>query len=419
MYIQQLAIYNILSIILFIFIIGPLHGQTLHNEKILSNTTQKSYTIPFKFINNTIIIDVIINHSKPMQFILDTGVPATIITSLVIDEELSLNYARKIKISGLGNGEPAEAYQSTENQIKVGPITGKSQEIYVLLRDYFKFSNMLGTKINGLIGYQIFHDFIVEINYQEKTITFYNPDHYTRRKKKSAVTLPLILENKKPYLSTTITTPNGNTIPVKLLVDTGGGFALWLSQSTSPHITLPQPNLYAYLGSGLNGPIYGHKSRIPALQLGPYQFSTPTTSFPNDSSINTVITKDKRNGSLGNEILRRFTVVFNYPEKEIILTPNHHLNDAFHYNMSGLELEAPLPDLPLYTIANVLENSPADKAGVQPDDQIIAINYKRALNHTLQELSDELIGKEGKKIRLIILRNNKRQKIKFSLKDII
>jgi hypothetical protein len=70
------------------------------------NSTQKSVSLPFKFINNLIILPVVINDSDTLQFILDTGVSTSIMTELSIGDSLLLNYARQVKLKGLGQGEP-------------------------------------------------------------------------------------------------------------------------------------------------------------------------------------------------------------------------------------------------------------------------------------------------------------------------
>ncbi|MEG0762174.1 MAG: peptide-binding protein, partial [Chryseobacterium sp.] len=48
---------------------------------------------------------------------------------------------------------------------------------------------------------------------------------------------------------------------------------------------------------------------------------------------------DERKGSLGGEILRRFTVVFDYPNQKLYLKKNGNYNDSFNFNMSGLDFK--------------------------------------------------------------------------------
>ncbi|MFC2086478.1 aspartate aminotransferase, partial [Bacteroidota bacterium] len=105
--------------------------------------------------------------------------------------------------------------------------------------DFFGFSAKMGAKINGLIGYDIFNSFIVEIDYIHERLILHNPVKYKHKERKQAVVKPFIIQNKKSYLTTEITQEDGSIIPVKLLIDTGSSLALWLSLNSNKDIKLP------------------------------------------------------------------------------------------------------------------------------------------------------------------------------------
>jgi len=69
----------------------PLYAQQQIQNLSFVNSTQKSVSFPFKFINNLIILPVVINDSDTLQFILDTGVSRSIMTELSIGDSLLLN----------------------------------------------------------------------------------------------------------------------------------------------------------------------------------------------------------------------------------------------------------------------------------------------------------------------------------------
>ncbi len=75
--------------------------------------------------------------------------------------------------------------------------------------------------IHGIIGYDLFRDFVVDINYSTKNIKFHNPDSYTHKKNRKSQTLPLSIRNKKAYIDGKVIFEDANSVPVKLLVDTG------------------------------------------------------------------------------------------------------------------------------------------------------------------------------------------------------
>ena len=151
---------------LVLLILQPLQfydltGQDPLKKFFFSDNEQKSVTIPFRFINNLIVIPISINSSDTLNFILDTGVNTTILSELNWQDSLSLVFAKQIELQGLGQGKPVEALHSFGNNISISDITGKNQDIYVLLESSFNLSAKMGISVNGIIGFPVFQSFIV------------------------------------------------------------------------------------------------------------------------------------------------------------------------------------------------------------------------------------------------------------------
>ena len=123
-----------------------------------------------------------------------------------------------------------------------------------------------------------------------------------------------------------------------------------------------------------------------------------------------------RNGTLGAEILRRFYVTMDYPNKRLILRPNSNLKDKFNCNMSGLEVSNPMPGLPIFLVDNIRKNSPAYYAGIQENDQIISLNNTSDKTLTLNDINLLFQSQEDKRVRLTVLRNGEQIKTEFFLK---
>jgi len=70
---------------------------------------------------------------------------------------------------------------------------------------------------------------------------------------------------------------------------------------------------------------------------------------------------------------------------------------------------------PSFRIRNVVEGSPADKAGLQEGDIILRINNTPAYELTLQKLIQRFQEKDNKRIRMTIERNGVRMKFEFRL----
>lgn len=383
---------------------------------VFDNPKKKSITINFKTSSNLIIIPVTINNSDTLNFILDTGVSYPIITELPFVNKLNLNFLQPIKVKGLGEGEQLTAYRSGNNTIQIQGLVAYDQEIHMVINENFQISHILGIPVHGLIGFNLFKDYVVKIDYPQHKIELIKPEHFAYRQKDKDIVMPLIFEQNKPFVRTSIVTDKNEEVPVKLLVDTGASDALWLSTTSDSRISLPENHIETFLGRGLSGDLYGTKGRIGAIWVGPLVLYEPIVAFPEDVMVDQLIGQNDRNGTLGAEILRRFYVTMDYPNRRLILRPNGNLKEEFNYNMSGLEVTNPMPGFPVFVVSSIQKNSPAYYAGIQENDQIIALNNTSNKALTLNDINLLFQSHEDRRIKLTVLRNGEQIKTEFFLK---
>lgn len=395
-------------------------SQYLANNRgfLFDNQKKKSVTIKFKSSSNLIILPVTINESDTLNFILDTGVRYPIITELPFINKLNLNYLMPIPIKGLGEGVELTAYRSGNNTMSINGLTARNQEVQMIIDENFQISHILGMPVHGLIGFNLFKDYIVEIDYINEQITLTKPEYFKYRDRNKDIILPLNFDGNKPFVNTTILTDDSTKVPVKLLVDTGASDALWLSEKSDERIQFPEKHIEAFIGRGLSGDLYGVKGRIDAIWVGPLVLPQPIVSFPNSELIDQLITTNDRNGTIGAEILRRFYVTIDYRNSRLTLRPNHKLNDDFNYNMSGMEIINPMPGLPIFTVTNIRENSPASLAGLKENDQILSLNNNSHKTMELNDINLLLQSKENKKIKVKYLREGVEYETSFELKKL-
>ncbi len=377
---------------------------------------KKTITVNFKSASNLIIIPVRINNSDTLNFILDTGVRNPIITELPFVNKLNLNYMMPVEVKGLGEGQELTAYRSGNNILNIEGLTARNQVVQMIIDENFQISHMLGIAVHGLIGFNLFKDYIVEIDYLKEQITLNKPEHYKYRDRKKDIVLPLMFDGNKPFVRTSIVTDDLTEVPVKLLVDTGASDAIWLSEKSDSRIELPQNHIKTFLGRGLNGDLYGVKGRIDGIWVGPLVLSKPIVAFPNSILIDDLISSNDRNGTIGSEILRRFKVTLDYRNSRLTLRPTHKIKEEFNCNMSGMEVINPMPGLPIFTITNIRENSPAFYAGLQENDQILSINSSNHKSLDLNDINLLLQSRENKKIKMKVLREGEEFETSFELK---
>lgn len=381
--------------------------------------------LPFELSQNLVIISTRINKSPELQLVLDSGINNTIITSLTGVDSITVKEARKIKVGGLGGGTPIDAFYSRGNQIEIenpgqdsGGISGDSMDIFVLSGDQFELSRQLGIQVNGLLGSDLFGSFIIGIDAVSRQITFHNPETFNYKKRTRGYSrIPLDIRNGKAYIDVVMVQENDSELTVKLLIDTGASLAFWIATEADSTIIIPQKTVRSLLGQGLNGLISGVNGRVKRAEIGPFAFRKPLVSYPDSASIAGLTLNERRHGSIGNDILRRFDVLFDFRNSSIYLKPNKFNKSPFSYNRSGMDVEKADPRIPVYSIFSIIPDSPADRAGLKAGDVIEFINYLPAFSLNLDDINNILYGENGRIILLRIDRNGEKIKVHFYLDE--
>lgn len=387
----------------------------------LETRKNRKVIIPFKLINNLIVFPLSINGSDTLNFVLDTGVASTLITELPNDTEIGFNYLRTVKISGLGDGESIDVLYSPGNNLTIGKAVGINQDILVMTEDIFQLSSLLGTYVHGLIGFAVFKDFIVEIDYRLKRLILHDHDKYGERYKdkkrsKKWEVVPLTMFKQKPYIDVEIEQKDSTSASLKLLLDSGASHGMALYYTANDEIHLPEKRLRSFLGSGISGEINGYLGKIDKLKINKFEMDEVVASYPDDEGIKRAVLYSDRDGSIGAEVLKRFKIFFNYRDETMIIRPQSMFNDKFSYNMSGLEISTPYPNIPLYSISHVRDSSVAQKVGFQQDDLILKINGKGSQEYSLTDLH-RLFEIKNNRIWIQIMRGTETLTKEFKLID--
>jgi hypothetical protein len=409
--------------------------------------------IPIKMSNNLVVAPLEINGVN-LNFLIDTGVENTILFSLEEAEAVDFKNVEKIKIKGLGSGEAIDAFKSSSNTISLNEYIDTNHEIYIILDQDINFSAQLGIPVHGILGYHFFKNHLVEVNpISKKIIVYRDAKVFNKKKLKKYSELPISIELEKPYVKAKVKINNKIT-DVKLLVDTGGSDAIWLFENDTS-IKCPSDFFEDFLGRGFSGDIFGKRSRIEQFTISDIDLENPTVSFPSANSVKSVELVEGRNGSLGSAIMRRFDVVFDYPNSKLYLKKNKDFDDPFNYNMSGMEVQHngkeiikeevlktnfverdskgnPTIDFekshnikyqfllkPIYEISNVRTNSPSYLAGIRKGDVIRRLNGELAYKMKLSDIIEMLQSEEGKWINIEFERKGITHKTKFQLKKIL
>lgn len=375
--------------------------------------------IPFEYENDFIVVEVLFNGTLPLRFIFDTGAEHTILTKKAVTDLFQVQYDRKFTIYGSDLSTVLYAYLARGITLKLNRLIATNRNILVLEEDYFRFQEFAGVNVQGILGSDLFRRFVVQINFRRQIISFIDPSKF-EPPGKSYETVDIELERHKPYIQTNITVSGGQGgLPARLLVDTGASLSLLLYTNTDLNVTLPPKVIRTNIGMGLGGYIQGAMGRIEEIDFSPFELNGVVTSFQELQVDMDTLRITERHGILGNHILKRFTVYLDYINSVMYLKPNRNYRKKFAYDRSGIGLTASGPGLNEFTVFNVVEGSPADEAGVQVGDQIRRLNGWPVLFSSLGDLTRKLRARKGKKIRLVIEREDETLKLEFRLRDLI
>ena len=365
---------------------------------------------PFKqYYGGVVVIQAVLDgQPDTLQFILDTGSAGiSLDTNTCIRLGIKLLPTDRI-VRGVGGSKTVSF--AMHRTLQLPGLTVDSLDFHV--NDYQLISQVYGLQVDGIMGYSVLSRYIVQVNYDDETISIYSKGKFNYPKggfllRPSLTLIPIVsaqLRNGKGQCNN------------RYFFDTGAGMCLLLSkQFVKDSAVLSsrkrQKKVIQTEAQGLGGKMNMDITTIQEFKLGNYSFrNVPVYLFDDVSNITSY---PFLGGMVGNDLLRRFNILLNYGRKEIYLMPNSHFKDPFDYSYTGLIIY--LIDGQV-EITDIIKGSPAEKAGFRKGDIIMAINNN--LSNNLQLFRD-LLKNVGTMPTLLIMRDQTLQLKKIQIKSIL
>ncbi|HYK50499.1 MAG TPA: aspartyl protease family protein [Terriglobales bacterium] len=370
--------------------------------------------IPFAAYSNYVWLSVRVNGSRPVQFTLDSGASASVISQRVADEQ-GLGAKGQRRESNLGTGESAPNVSRAANvTLNLNGIEVRKKEISVVSMDGLE--SAIGHRIDGILGAEIFRRYVVEIDYANSRITLFDPGDY--KYDGAGRALPLEIRNDRPFLRATVALQGAPPVEGLFIIDSGAAGTLSLySPFVRKHQMLsPIQKTVPHFVHGIAGQAPEMLARADSLRLGPLVIARPDVALSIATRGSTA--DSSYDGAIGAEVLRRFKVIFDYSRKHVILERTSAGDEPFDVDMSGGSLVAAGPDFKVFTVEHVLENSPMFESGVRDGDVITAIDGRPASEYTLDQLR-QMLKKEGQEYRLSVERGGQKLQLKIMLRKLI
>lgn len=331
------------------------------------------------------------NHSDSLNFILDTGSGGISLDSITCQRLGIRTEASNRTIRGIAGVKQVDFAYNHTLHLPGLKVPGMNFHI----NDYELLTSVYGIKIDGIIGFSLFSRYIVSLNYDSHEIALYTQGKIPYPERGFFLT-PTIAG--LPIQDASVADQSQRT--GRFYLDTGAGLNLLFSSAYVRDSGLFAQNKqrYATVAEGLGGKTSMEMTVLKKFKLGPYGFrNVPVYMFDDEFNVTAY---PQLGGLIGNDILRRFNAIIDYSTSRFHLTPNTHFYDAFDYSYTGLGM---YQQDDLIVISDVIPGSPADKAGMQVNDVVVAIENN--LTNNIQTYK-QLLMQSGKKVRLVLSRDN-------------
>lgn len=273
-----------------------------------------SDTIPFTLGNDHYIhIKGKVNNSEILDFIFDTGAGSSLLNERGQEKA-------KMVLDGKSDGEFASGFSvdptSSSNHLQIADLHWDK-----LTLGYVDYKGSINT--DGVLGYNIFEDKVVEIDYEKNLLIVHNkiPANiigYSKQKIRHDL--------NGTFIQATLN--NGTKdFTAWYLFDTGGSLTVVVSgdYATNNNLYGTMKNLGKSNATGNGKGFYQNEIvELPILKLFGFTISNmPIHIASSDKSFY------GEAGIIGNNVLKRFNTLIDYPNATIYLKPNSLMNLSF------------------------------------------------------------------------------------------
>jgi len=263
-------------------------------------------SITFGRYKDLIILPVVINDTVQVNLVLDTGCRNLVLFGSRFRKYFATESQRSVQFSGLGDGQPKNGQLFLGNKVSIHAVLGEKIPVVVIPEcSLFKKRD----HIDGIIGYDIFIKFEIELNLVVNRIKFrpamsaQEPQGYNR--------MPMRIEDSRPLISSMIFFENKRQ-PLDVMIDTGSSLGLLLKTTDLEKFETTFPA--GVIGRGLNGPLVGTEILASKLLFSGFEF--------NNISMDVTESPWHNEASLGMRVLKEYSIVINYCKAYVCFRKN-------------------------------------------------------------------------------------------------
>jgi hypothetical protein len=374
--------------------------------------TKGTAKLPFDYRARHVWLKASVNGGPPEDFLFDTGASVT-----VLDSAWAATHGLKTsgRMQAAGAGAAGGASFTTLGSLRVASPANDGVELHdvkvAVLDVNPSFEPMFWRSMAGVIGYDVISRFVVTVDYDDSLLVLHDPATWTYTGTEKPLSMVM----------------NGTVPALKGKFDDAdeGLFRLDVGSSSTVDVHAPFAKRTGILnrmgkttrfdGVGFGGTFSSDVGRLRSMSLGPYEWDDPVVTVSHATE--GAFASEEFAGNIGNRILERFKVTFDYERRQVYLEPGKRYADRDQLTRTGVLLTKRSGQV---GVESVLADSPAERAGLRIGDQVLAVDGRDIAQWDLPELTqlfDE--GEAGRKVEVRVLRGGQPKQLKIKLADVV
>ena len=348
-------------------------------------------------IGSLVVVPVSINGVSGFEFVLDTGAATTVIFDTAKTRELNIVTDGEYEVGGSGSGEKAFAKIGMNVDITIGGATiQKMSPLIMNWEDAKLFASEDGVYIDGIIGFDLFDRFAVEVNPQSETVRLLESNSVNNLEA-DMTSLPIEIASMERQVYTYIdvfVSENEEGFSQKVHLDTGATNTLSLIEGENGIRTDSAATKSTSMGmQGTSSQFY---SEVSTIELAGFSLSDlPISITPKENS------KTDRTARLGSSVMERFRYVIDYANDRILLEPQT-INKEFIKARFGI---GAVPTGTHMLVRHINDTDAGFQAGLRNGDKINSFNGLSVDEFGFRELAN-LEPKLGDKLTVCFVRES-------------
>jgi hypothetical protein len=366
--------------------------------------------VPFRIADDAIVVDVELNGRKG-TLMFDTGFSGT----AVVGDSLNLGQSTgTVQLRDFVGAFEAKTTKLTSLKVAGHPLPSDGLEAVQIPGG--RYTESYGTHVDGILGFEGMSREVFEINFERRTFVFHPDSMDISQRKPDGERTFLLRMLPKGHNAIELSAELDDGQKLYLALDTGNAFYATTHKDVLERVGLWKPGRKPdHMGMSMvaSGPVGSFYVQMPPMAI----FGVPVQESV-WSIIDLPSSSAEHDGTVGFGFLKNFNIIVDTKRRRVWLE-----------NFSGSVSEAPSAGVGLLAaydpsrsrmrVVSVTPGGPAEAAGVQRGDDLLAVGGKEVVQLGWRTMDGMLRGEPGSKIEVAFSRAGNLRRVELERKVLV